>query len=90
MKEFIALFIDDYELKKAIKRKKINAENRAEVYTKFNFVIETYGKCNEEDILADLKVALLTLAKRYKNVGKNFCAYVYNVYSYEVARHIKK
>ena len=33
---------------------------------------------------------ILVLAKRYKNVGKNFCAYIYNVYCYEVSRHIKK
>ena len=28
--------------------------------------------------------------KRYKQTGKNFCAYVANVYHYEVSRHIKK
>lgn len=89
-KEFIALFIDDYELKKALFRKKITAANRAEVYSKFNFVIETYGKVDDEDMLADLKMCLLILAKRYKNVGKNFCAYVYNSFRHEVARHIKK
>lgn len=89
-KEFIALFIDDYELKKALFRKKITAANRAEVYAKFNFVIETYGRVCEEDILSDLIVCLLILAKRYKNVGKNFCAYVYNAFRHEVARHIKK
>ena len=37
-KEFIALFIDDYELKKALYRKKITAANRAEIYAKFNFI----------------------------------------------------
>lgn len=89
-KEFIALFIDSYELKKALFRKKINAANRAEIYAKFNFIIETYGKTDEEDIIADLSMCLLILAKRYKNVGKNFCAYVYNAFRHEVARHIKK
>lgn len=89
-KEFIALFLDDYELKKALFRKKITAANRAEIYAKFNFIIETYGKLDEEDILADLSMCLLILAKRYKNVGKNFCAYVYNAFRHEVARHIKK
>ena len=79
MKEFVALF-----------RKKINATNRAEVYVKFNFVIETYGKISENDMLSDLNMCLLVLAKRYKNVGKNFCAYVYNCFRYELARHIKK
>ena len=82
-KEFIALFIDDYELKKALFRKKITAANRAEIYAKFNFVIETYGKADDEDILSDLSMCLLVLAKRYKNVGKNFCAYVYNAFNKE-------
>lgn len=90
MKEFIALFIDDYELKKALFRKKINATNRADIYQKFNFVIETYGKASEEDIIADLNMCFLILAKRYKAIGKNFCAYVYNSYRHEMARHIKK
>jgi hypothetical protein len=62
MKEFIVLFIDDYELKKALYRKEINATNRAEIYQKFNFVIETYGKIAEEDIVADLNLCFLTLA----------------------------
>ena len=30
------------------------------------------------------------IARRYKQVGKNFGAYVYNSYRYEVARFIKK
>ena len=89
-KEFIALFVDDYELKKALYRKKINAENRANAYNKFNFVTKTYGANNEEDIISDLSMCLLILAKRYKNVGKNFCAYVHNVFKHEVGRHIKK
>lgn len=90
MKEFIVLFMDDYELKKALYRKKINHIHRAEVYQKFNFVIETYGKVAEEDMISDLNMCFLTLAKRYKAIGKNFCAYVYNTYRHEVARHIKK
>ena len=84
------MFIDNYELKKALYRKKINASNRAEVYVKFNFVIETYGKISEEDMEADLNMCLLILAKRYKVVGKNFCGYVYNAFRHEVARHIKR
>lgn len=90
MKQFIALFIDDYELKKALNRKKQRSEYKAEIYRKFNFILETYGTLGEEDIISDLKMCFLILCKRYRNVGKNFCAYVYNSYRYEVARHIKK
>lgn len=89
MKQFVTLFIDDYELKKALGRKKQKAEYKADIYKKFNFVLETYGALNEEDILSDLNMCFLVLCKRYRNVGKNFCAYVYNTYRYEIARHIK-
>lgn len=90
MKQFVWLFIDDYELKKALNRKKQTSEQKSEIYRKFNFVLETYGQLTEEDILSDLYMCFLTLGKRYKQTGKNFCAYVYNVYRHEVARHIKK
>ena len=44
---------------------------------------------NEEDILYDLYICFLNVARRYKQIGKNFCAYLYNVYKHEVARFIK-
>lgn len=90
MKQFVWLFIDDYNLKKALNRKRQTAEQKAEIYRKFNFIIETYGQLTEEDVIADLYLCFLTVAKRYKQTGRNFCAYVYNVYRHEVARHIKR
>ena len=90
MKQFISNFIDDIELKKALARKKQKAHYRNEIHQKFNFIIETYGELSEEEILLDLQTLLLIIAQRYKQMGKNFCAYVYNSYRYEVARHIKK
>lgn len=89
MKQFVSLFIDDYDLKKALNRKKQKSEYKAEIYKRFNFVLETYGFLNDEDILSDLHMCFLQLCKRYRQLGKNFCAYVYNSYRYEVARHIK-
>ena len=90
IKEFIALFIDDYELKKALFRKKINAQNQKEIFYRMNFIIQIYGSIEQEELVADLKMCLLILAKRYKNVGKNFCVYVYNTFRHEMARHIKR
>lgn len=90
MKQFVMNFIDDIELKRALVRKKQKAVYRNEIYQKFNFIIETYGELTEEEILLDLQTLMLTIAQRYKQMGKNFCAYVYNSYRYEVARHIKK
>lgn len=90
MKQFISNFIDDIELKRALARKKQKANYRNDIHQRFNFIIETYGELSEEEIILDLQTLLLVIAQRYKQVGKNFCAYVYNSYRYEVARHIKK
>lgn len=90
MKQFINNFIDEIELKRALARKKQKAYYRNEIHQRFNFIIETYGELTEDEILLDLQTLLLVIAQRYKQMGKNFCAYVYNSYRYEVARHIKK
>ena len=89
-KRFVIGFIGDPSLKMALKREKQSAKFRHPILLKFNFVKETYGAISEKEIITDLQMLLLVLARRYKQVGKNFCAYVYNVYCYEVSRHIKK
>lgn len=89
MKNFICNFIDDKELLRALRRKQQAAKYRGEIYEKFNFIKETYGTLTEEEILIDLQSLLLVIARRYKQMGRNFCSYVYNAYRYEVGRHIK-
>lgn len=90
VKTFVSTFIDDPRLHRALKRQKSRTEYRSDIYKKFGFVLETYGQLTEEEILTDMQMLLLVLAKRYKQVGKNFCAYVHNCFRYEVSRHIKK
>lgn len=70
--------------------KKQSAEIRHPILQKFNFVKKIYGTLPKEEILIDLQMSLLTIAKRYRQVGKNFCAYLHNVYYYEISRLIKK
>lgn len=91
-KLFIAQFIGDKRLRTFLTsaKKRSSSETKAKIYEAFNFVTVTYGKLDEEDILSDLYTCFLTLMKRYKQTGKNFCAYVANVYHFEVSRHIKK
>lgn len=89
-KMFISQFVNDREVKKALNRKKTSSEYKNKIYHSFNFVTTTYGSASEEDILSDLYVCFLTLMKRYKQKGKNFCAYVANAFHFEVSRHIKK
>ncbi len=90
MKLFVASFIDEDSLKKALKRKKQKAEYRNKIYQKFNFVKETYGSVDEEEIMIDFHTILLEMARRYKQMGKSFCGYIYNSFRFEVSRHIKK
>lgn len=90
MKLFVCNFIDDPSLQRALQRKKQKAEFRSQIYTNFNFIKETYGDLDDEEILLDLQTLLLTMAQRYKQVGRNFCSYLYNSYRYEVSRHIKR
>ena len=87
-KLFVRLFMD-HELLKVILHKRISKELRDVIMTKFNFIIEAYGKQEECEIEEDLHMAFFTLAKRYNPQGKSFCCYIYNAFRYEVARLIK-
>lgn len=90
MKLFVMSFIDDQRLQRALKRTKQKAEFRNDIFKRFNFVKETYGIVPDEEIMADLQTLFLIIAKRYKQIGKSFCGYLYNTYRHEVSRHIKK
>ena len=89
-KLFVASFMDDPSLKRALKRRKQKAQYRAQIYQKFNFVKETYGSLSEDEILVDMQMIILKMAKRYKPMGRSFCAYVYNSFRHEMSRHIKE
>lgn len=89
MKVFISAFLDQQDLRRALFRKKQSQEYKSRIYQNFNFIKEIYGSIDEEEILMDLQMLLLVLAKRYKIMGKSYCGYVYNSYCFEVARHIK-
>ena len=90
MKRFVSSFIGDPALKLALKKKRTGTSSCYPINKKFDFVVETYGKLEDSDIMTDLQMLLLVLVKRYKKMGRNFCAYLYNAYCYEVSRHIKK
>lgn len=87
---FVRLFMPEFHLQKALGRKNPGFEAAEAITAKFNFLIEGYGHQDEEEIYDDLRVIFFTLAKRYKNVGRSFCCYIYNLFKYEVARHIQK
>ena len=88
-KSFISLFMDDRVLRRMLNRKVTPPQYKSDIYSKSNFIRETYGSNSEEDIQYDLYICFLNVARRYKQIGKNFCAYLYNVYRHEVSRFIK-
>lgn len=90
MKLFVYSFLDDSRLKAELKKPNQKAEVRKEIYDRFNFIKETFGSLDEEEILVDLQVIFMTVAKRYKQMGRSFCGYLYNCFRFEVYRHIKK
>ena len=90
MRRFVGLFINDPTLKRALNRRNAADKHLHNIHSRFNFIVETYGKQGEDEILVDLQMLLLVLAKRYKQMGRNFCAYTYNAFCYEVSRHIAK
>lgn len=90
MKRFVINFIGDPELKFALKKRMIPINVRISINQRFNFVKETYGALDEDEIMNDLKFLFIIMAQRYRQMGRNFCGYLYNAYCYEVARHVKK
>ena len=88
-KMFVRLFVNAPHLLHVLKKKNISRPLRDDITRSFNFIVESYGKLDTTEILADLQTLFLVLASRYKPTGKSFCCYVYNAYRFEVARHIK-
>lgn len=87
---FVAHFMDSRELRNKLYSKAyINKESKNMISQRFNFVKETYGHYDEENIMIDLYMLFFVLAKRYKKKNRSFCCYLYNAYHYEVFRHIQ-
>lgn len=89
LKKFVSLFIEDASLKRAINRKIQSADYKKKIFYQFNFISITYGSTPELDIETDIHMLFLNMAKRYKQMGKSFCGYLYNGFKYEMSRHIK-
>lgn len=88
---FMALFIGDKKLKLALYGKiPLDKEIKSAIYQRFNFIKETYGHLETEEIMLDLKMLFIGMMKRYKRTNRSFCCYVSNAFRYEVFRHIQK
>ena len=89
MRRFVLNFMKEPELKWALKKRWVPNNKRSLIYQRFNFVRETYGNLTENEIMEDLKMLFMEMVRRYKTIGKSFCAYCYYCFCYDVARHIR-
>lgn len=76
-------------MQRALSSKKPNAEMKMLIDRKFNFIVEGYGHQPEEDIYGDMYIIVMSLAKRYKDTGRSFCCYIYNLFKYEMFRAVQ-
>jgi RNA polymerase sigma factor (sigma-70 family) len=90
-RRFISLFIDDYGARDKLKKKFQSRDARNEAYQAALMVQSMCSQIPAEDIVQELIVILLTLAKRFIKHRKkvNFCGYLYNGFRFELARRIK-
>lgn len=86
---FVRLFMGNNVLKKALFTKRLTRDMKHKIEHKFNFVVEGYGNQTEEEMYGDMYLIVMTLAKRYKDTGRSFCCYVYNLFKYEMFRVVQ-
>ena len=90
-KLFVSMFMDSPVLRSALwSKKRISEDKKIQIIQRFNFIKETYGHNENEYILTDLYTAFMVLVGRYKKTNRSFCCYLYNVFRYEMFRHIQK
>jgi len=90
-RKFISLFIDDHKIRSKLKAAYQPAEARKEAYQAAQTIQILCTDIPSEDIIHELIVILLTLARRFtkKRSKVNFCGYLCNAYRFELARRIK-
>jgi RNA polymerase sigma factor (sigma-70 family) len=90
-RRFISLFIDNYETRSKLKKAFQSTDIRSEAYQSALWVQSMCSGMPTEDIIQELIVIMLTLARRYtkRKAKVNFCGYIYNSFRFELGRRIK-
>ena len=90
-RRFISLFVDDKDVRVKLKKAYQPSNARKEAYQAVTMLQSACTDIPYEDIIQELIVVLLTLAKRFakKREKVNFCGYLYNAFRFELGRRIK-
>lgn len=91
-RKFISLFIDSADARTRLKKPFQSTEARNEAYQKVMMIQSVFNDVPAEDLVQELIIALLILAKRFSKYRRkvSFCGYLYNAYRFELSRRIKK
>ena len=92
IRQFMALFVSDAKARKRMKNPVLTKTVEREINSITSQFMQLFEYIPREDISQELKMILLTMAKRWKKRGpkKYFCGYLYNSYRYEMYRVIQK
>lgn len=92
VRQFMSLFVGDPKARKRMKNPILTSTVEKEINTVTGQFMQLFEYVPREDISQELKMILLTMAKRWKKKGpkKYFCGYLYNSYRYEMYRLIQK
>jgi RNA polymerase sigma factor (sigma-70 family) len=89
-RSFITMFIDDLKARRALARSYQPTEARREAYKAASMLASMCKNIPDEDILQELRYNMLLMAKRYKNKGKSFTAYVSSSFKFYVQNTISE
>lgn len=85
-RRFLALFSKHLESRKKLKSKVLSYEINSIAHAITEQLNYQLACIPEEDIEQDIIRIILLLVSRYEDKGKNFCAYLYNTFRYEMKR----
>lgn len=88
---FIRLFISDTDINRALKPSYQYADTKKAARKTVQMINDRLSYLNDTELIHDLCLILLHLAKRYQKKGrkKNFCGYLYTSYRFYLYHHFR-
>jgi RNA polymerase sigma factor (sigma-70 family) len=90
IRKFVSTFIKDKEAQYLLRLGKAGQEQKAKAYEELNKIVKLCSFLEQNEILNELVIILLKLARRYKKGSKSFANYLYKSFCYELSRRIKE
>lgn len=85
---FISLFISDAKTRKKLLSKRPHWEAKKAAQDVASMLSRCLGRLEHDELYNELCLGLLELAKRYRDAGRTFAAYISGSFRYEVYRRV--